>query len=79
MCNEKTHGKLVLCTEDAFYAGKNDSLKKNWLVSESGIQYREIKRTKQCHVPVPSDILKSITETQFTDLIETSFKSCYNI
>ena len=79
MCNEKTYGKMVLCTEDAFNAGKNDSLKKNWLVSESGIRYREIKRTKRCHIAVPCDILKSVSDRQFTDLIETSFKSCYNI
>jgi hypothetical protein len=78
MCNEKTYGKMVLCTEDAFYAGKNDSLKKNWLVSESGIRYREIKRTKRCHITLPGDILKSISDRQYADLIETSFKSCYN-
>lgn len=79
MCNEKTHGKMVLCTEDAFNAGKNDSLKKNWLLSESGIRYREIKRSKRCHIVFSCELLKSISDTQFADLIETSFNLCYNL
>ncbi len=78
MCNEKTHGKIVLCTETAFFEGNQDSLKKGWTESSSGIRFRKIRKTKQCHVAVPPNILKSITEAQFAEAIEESFNLCYS-
>jgi hypothetical protein len=78
LCNEKTHGKLILCTEDAFFEGNQDSLKKGWTESKSGMRYRTIRKTKQCHIAVPVNILKSITETQFAEAIEESFNLCYS-
>jgi hypothetical protein len=76
MARDHTHGHLILCSETEFHLGRNDSLKKNWKVSESGYSYRDIPRKKKCHAGAPVSVLIEMSKPyQLT--IQASFNKVY--
>jgi len=74
LAKDKNHGFLKLCTEATFNAGPNDSLKKSWKQTWMGDRYREIKRSKQCHVPIPIEWYVKGTDQEE---VERSFNRVY--
>lgn len=76
LANDLKCGFLILCTEAEFHSGKNDSLKKLWMASESGIRYRKIKRTKKCFSAFLTQY-HAIIYQHNKQFVDESFEKCY--
>lgn len=78
MGHDKRHGFMYLCTEDVFAAGRKDSLRRSWRVSESGYRYRAISGSKKMASPVPACIMGQLyANEQDQNIIKSSFIRCY--
>lgn len=74
MANDKTVGLIIVGSSAAFNEGPNDSLKRHWKTSSTGINYRKIRGTKRCFSPFPIKFLKERTcELGLTEKIEASY------
>jgi hypothetical protein len=76
MGRDKRHGFMFLCTEDVFWSGKADSLRKSWRISASGMRYRAINGSKKMASPVPACIMGQLYVKEQTR-IQASFLQCY--
>ena len=76
LARDHSYGYLILCSETEFHAGRNDSLKKNWKVSESRYHYRVIPRKKKCYAGAPVALLIEMSKP-YTDIIQNSFNKVY--
>jgi hypothetical protein len=78
MARDKRHGFIYLCTEDVFNAGRKDSLRRSWRVSDTGYKYRAISGSKKMASPVPACIMGQLyANEQDQNIITSSFIRCY--
>lgn len=78
MGHDKRHGFMYLCTEDAFNAGRKDSLRRSWRVSDTGYRYRAISGSKKMAAPAPACIMGQLyANEQDQNIIRSSFIRCY--
>jgi hypothetical protein len=78
MGHDKRHGFMYLCTEDVFAAGRKDSLRRSWRVSDTGYRYRAISGSKKMASPVPACIMGQLyANEQDQNIIKSSFERCY--
>jgi len=78
MGHDKRHGFMYLCTEDVFAAGRKDSLRRSWRVSDTGYRYRAISGSKKMAAPVPACIMGQLyANEQDQNIIKSSFIRCY--
>jgi hypothetical protein len=69
---------FFICTEELFQMGMQDSLKKGWTKTSSGIEYRQIKKTKQCYHLNSAIELVALTEhLKLTEWVKESFSKTY--
>ena len=78
MARDKNHGLMYLCTEDVFNAGKKDSLRRSWRISETGYKYRAISGSKKMAAPIPACMMGQLyANEQDQEIIKSSFIRCY--
>ena len=69
---------FMMCPISVFLAGKKDSLKKGWMVSKTGKEYRKIRKTKQCYSFNSAMELAALTESLgILDKVKESFITTY--
>jgi hypothetical protein len=49
LARDNSNNLFFICTEEIFLSGAQDSLKKGWTQTSTGVKYRKIKKTKQCY------------------------------
>jgi hypothetical protein len=69
---------FMICPEDVFFAGPDDSLKKGWNITSNGKRYRKIKKTKQCHNLNSASTLADLTNyLGLSQIIKKSYDETY--
>lgn len=70
--------QFMICPEDVFFAGANDSLKKGWVTNVDGKRYRKIKKTKQCYNLNSSNTLADLTRyLGLSEMVKKSYDETY--